>query len=184
MEITIQKAISNDISKLDELNPIGFHNWESEFFDRGMQPSFAYVAVLDEEFTGVEGYISYKLINNGAIHESHRSERTIVLPSMRGKGVFNNLVESCHNESLKHNSICCWGATSALKPFENAGFQAFSNWRAYYFIPIGIDFRKWSPTHLIKAIRLTYQFYKKRNFHDFLKLGSAFSDMIFVYLKN
>lgn len=183
MEITIQKAISKDISKLDKLNPIGYHNWESEFFDSRKQPSFVYVAVLDNEFTGVEGYISYKLIKTGVQHESHRSERTIVLPSMRGKGVFNNLVESCHNESLKSNSICCWGATSALKPFEKAGFQTFSNWRSYYFIPIGIDFRKWSPAHLIKSIRLIYQFYKKRNFQDFLKLGITFSDMLLVHLK-
>jgi GNAT superfamily N-acetyltransferase len=183
MNIEICKVSDSNISELNILNPIGEEIWESEFFDSRKQPSFVFAARNDSRFLGVEGYVSYQLINSKSIFESHRSERTIVLPELRGHGIFNKLIEACHAESMIYNSVCCWGATSALKPFEKAGFQSFTKWRSYYFIPLGLGFKKWGFKHFCKIIIKARLFYKKRNFDDFLKLGSGLADLLIVKKK-
>lgn len=171
MKLEISRANFEDIEKLDQLNPVGLKNWESEFFDSRMPNSFVYVATQEGQFTGVEGYIGYKLCSRGEIIQSHRSERTLLLPSMRGKGVFENLVASCHNESIIHNSICCWGATSALKPFKKAGFIPFEKWRRYYFIPV-VGF-KWR--HLSDLWKEFMVFKRNKSIDNFINLGSTLS---------
>jgi hypothetical protein len=178
--VEIVLAKESNISELNILNPVGDENWKSEFFDFRKQPSFVFAARNGLRFSGVEGYVSYQLINTTILYESHRSERTIVLPELRGQGVFNKLIDACHSESIIHNSICCWGATSVLKPFEKAGFQSFTKWRSYYFIPLGRGFKKWGFKHFFNIINQAKLFYKQRNFDEFLKLGSGLADLLIV----
>lgn len=174
MKLEISRANFEDIEKLDQLNPVGLKNWESEFFDSRMPNSFVYIATQEDKFTGVEGYIGYKLWSRGEIIQSHRSERTLLLPSMRGKGVFEKLVSACHNESILDNSICCWGATSALKPFKKAGFNTFEKWRRYYFIPVeGLN---WS--HFKEIWREFFIFKRNKSIDSFINLGSTLSCFI------
>ena len=177
-ELLFRKAKESDIQKLDELNNIGFENWNSEFFDELMQPSFAFVSEIGGEFTGVEGYIGYKLLRDGKTFQSHRSERTIVHPSMRGRGVFEKLVHECHQESIKTDSVFCWGATSALKPFQRAGFKSFEKWRRYYFIPIRSFNLLSFPKDCITAYRKFKEFKAEKTIDNFIVLGSAVSNLI------
>jgi len=139
--VNIELAEPRDLQALDNLNPVGLTTWQSEFWNKKMQPSFVFTARDFNRITGVEGYIGgYNLIRQGRSFPSHRSERTLVLPEMRGMGVFKKLIDACHNESLNHNSSFCWGATSAVKPFERVGFKGFTKWRKYHFIPLGDTF--------------------------------------------
>lgn len=181
MSIEILKAEYNEIDKLEQLNPVGINNWKSEFFDSKMPNSFVFIASESNHFTSVEGYIGYKLCSGGEIIQSHRSERTLLLPTMRGKGIFEKLVQACHNESNQHGSICCWGATSALKPFKKAGFNTFEKWRKYYFIPTQ-GFRFYQFKELWLDIR---NFKKERSIDNFINLGSTLACLLpcFITLK-
>ena len=134
----IRKAELEDLRALNKLNNIGLSKWKAELWDSRMQPSFGFVSQGESHLNGVECYIGgYQLQHKGSLIMSHRSERTFLLPSTRGKGLFKKLVKACHNQSVAHDSAFCWGATSAIKPFERAGFKGYLKWRKYYFLPTG-----------------------------------------------
>lgn len=177
--VNIELAEPRDLLALDNLNPVGLTTWQSEFWNKKMQPSFVFTARDFNRITGVEGYIGgYNLIRQGRSFPSHRSERTLVLPEMRGMGVFKKLIDACHNESLNHNSSFCWGATSAVKPFERVGFKGFTKWRKYHFIPLGDTFyHSWfkSGSAVFKTL---WRLKQTRSFHDFLDLGGLMAGLI------
>lgn len=125
-----------DVENVDQLNNIGVSNWMREFFSE-LKPNSVLVGCFDnDKIVGCEGYVSYKLCKGGLVVNSHRSERTLVNPEYRGMGIFESLINECDSHALKFDSHFSWGATSALKPFERAGFIANTGFRTYLFIPI------------------------------------------------
>jgi hypothetical protein len=125
-----------DVNKVNLLNDIGDRNWLREFFS-SYKPNSILVGCFDnDKIVGCEGYVSYKLIKDGKIVQTHRSERTLVNPEYRGMGIFESLVHECDLQAVKSQSHFSWGATSALKPFQRAGFNSETGFRTYLFIPI------------------------------------------------
>jgi GNAT superfamily N-acetyltransferase len=174
-----RQAFTDDLTELNKLNPVGEINWKSEFWDSRMPDGIVCVYDYGGELVGVEGYMGgYPLFKNGNIFLSHKSERTLVLPSMRGKGVFVKLVQECHQRALDLDSAFSWGATSAIKPFEKAGFQGFQKWRKYYFV----GFKPWYQSigifKLLDFIKNVYQFSIKRDLNNMMLLGTTVSDFI------
>jgi hypothetical protein len=94
---------------------------------------------------------------------------------MRGKGVFVRLVEECHNNAVAMSSVFCWGATSAIKPFQKAGFRGFDKWRKYYFIGINPWYRTVGVRKFLKLTRVITRFRRQRNLENMLSLGSLLS---------
>lgn len=128
-------AQKSEIQSLNHLNDIGVATWICDFFS-AMKPSYVAVCSDDITFVGSEGYISYFLINNNKLVLTHRSERTIINPNYRGRGLFEKLVKTCDESAINDNSAFSWGATSALKPFKKAGFEGHTEFRNYVFFPI------------------------------------------------
>jgi hypothetical protein len=156
----------NEIPSLNTLNNIGVLNWELDFFDSNRQPSYLFGCLDQDKFIGCEGYISYKLIRNGELILTHQSERTFIDPNYRGKGIFENLIKSCDKLALKDNSLFCWGATSALRPFSRAGFDTHIGFKSYSFFPIKANLlKKIFSLNKIKLLNpfAIYKLYKNRN---------------------
>ena len=125
-----------DIEIVDQLNNIGISNWEREFFSDLKPDSFLVGCFDGDRLIGCEGYISYKLLKDGMEVLTHRSERTLVNQDFRGLGIFEGLIKYCDLNVIQWNSQFSWGATSAIKPFERAGFNSYVGFRNYSFVPI------------------------------------------------
>lgn len=134
--LSYRKLKFDDIDIVDQLNNIGVSNWEREFFSDFKSDSVLIGCFDGEKLIGCEGYISYKLLKNGREVLTHRSERTLVNPDYRGLGIFDRLIKHCDLSVIKLNSQFSWGATSAIKPFERAGFNSYVGFRNYSFVPI------------------------------------------------
>ncbi len=130
------KATIQDIPKLNGLNQIGEFQWRKEFFSVEKPCSLVYFALQDGKAVGVEGFIEFRMNFKGRKLLTHRSERTKVALEHRGKGVFQTLVAYCDAEAIKKGSQMSWGATTALKPLQKAGFEAYTGFRSYIFFPV------------------------------------------------
>ena len=131
-----KKVTEDKIPQINQLNSVGEKKWELEFYYNKKQPSYLFASFDNEKVIGCEGYISYNLLKDGEKILTHRSERTYVDPNYRGKKIFENLIKNCDKSAVKDQSLFCWGATSALKPFAKAGFETYVGFRSYMFFPI------------------------------------------------
>ena len=137
-----RKLLKKEINLVNALNNVGVRNWELEFFNDKKQPSYLFACLDEDRFIGCEGYVSFSLIRDGVKMLTHRSERTFVDPNYRGKGIFENLIECCDKLAVKDNSLFCWGATGALRPFSRAGFDTYTGFRNYIFFPVKVNIIK------------------------------------------
>lgn len=151
-----------DVENVNLLNNVGVANWNREFFSKN-KPNSILIGCFDKDkIVGCEGYVSYQLLKDGKVVQTHRSERTLVNPEYRGMGIFESLVNKCDLEAYKSDSQFSWGATSALKPFQRAGFNADIGFRSYLFIPVKkvwykrvfkiISLLKWFKPVLLKGV--------------------------------
>ena len=132
--LKFKRAQKQDIPVLDEFNTVGESAWLYEFWPDNGQEGILYTALDEaERMVGIEGYVKYPMLSPQGEITTHRSERTLVCPSQRGKGVFASLVEKCDVDALREGSEFCWGSTSALRPFSKAGFTPCTGWRTYLF---------------------------------------------------
>ena len=169
MSLEFVRAVESDIERIDRFNTIGGDRWVSEFWNPNGPSGILYIAV-DREIgvVGVEGYVPYDLIGPHGSVPSHRSERTLVSPSQRGKGVFGDLIEHCDADAEEAGSMFCWGSTSALKPFSKSGFEACTGWREYIFTPN-------SQTFSTRRLRSLFSVDWRRAFRG-LRRGALWSD--------
>jgi len=93
--VVYRLATEDEIADAEAFNPIGEQTWRGEFFSPLKPGSVLAIARSESQVVGTEGYISYPLMADGCSIMTHRSERTLVSPTMRGRGVFNALIESC-----------------------------------------------------------------------------------------
>ena len=125
-----------DLENISSFSHVSVQDYSEEFFSTEMKGSLLAIATVNDTVLGVEGYMAYKVIWGGELHTSHRSERTLVSPELRGKGVFQALVNLCAENSKKINSQLCWGSTPVLSAFKGAGFITFSKYRSYIMLPL------------------------------------------------
>ncbi len=181
--LVYNKLKDSQIEEVNRLNDVGVDEWTTEFFSPHKPNSFVIQCTDTEknEMVGCEGYVDYKLMYNGALVQTHRSERTLVNPNYRGQGMFNKLVEGCDELAIASGSHMSWGATAALKAFERVGFNKFVGFRNYVFFPIrysvgekiGLMF-KWS--ELLNPYRV-WKIRKSGSLKDIRKLIS-FASML------
>lgn len=140
--LVYRKLREDEIEEVNRLNDVGVNEWATEFFSPHKPISFVIQCTDTEknEMVGCEGYVDYKLMYNGELIQSHRSERTLVNPNYRGQGMFNKLIEGCDELAMETHSHMSWGATAALKAFERVGFDKFVGFRNYVFYPIPYSF--------------------------------------------
>ncbi|MHB1135804.1 MAG: GNAT family N-acetyltransferase [Coriobacteriia bacterium] len=96
--------------------------WRWEFAPDGKEP-FAYVVLENEDaIVGLQALIPIKLLSAHGVHETAKSEDTLLDPSVRGKGglalMYELIFERAHERSIE--SI--WGFTEATRVFEKLGF--------------------------------------------------------------
>lgn len=136
--LVYSKLKESEIETVNQLNNVGVKEWTREFFSPHKPNSFVIQCTDTEknEMVGCEGYVDYKLMYNGEMVQTHRSERTLVNPNYRGQGMFNKLIDGCDELAIASGSHMSWGATAALKAFERVGFNKFTGFRNYVFYPI------------------------------------------------
>jgi len=173
-----RKVERKEIPQINALNNIGLRNWELEFFNDKKQPSYLFACLDEGEYIGCEGYVAFELIRDGVKVMTHRSERTLVNPKYRGKGIFENLVKFCDKDALEDNSAFCWGATAALKAFSRAGFDTYTGFRTYVFYPIKSKIIKktlrWDKLKLLNPF-IIYKLYKGRKLKELQSVLSFLS---------
>lgn len=142
--LVYRKLREDEIEAVNRLNDVGINEWTTEFFSPHKPISFVIQCTDTEknEMVGCEGYVDYKLMYNGELIQSHRSERTLVNPNYRGQGMFNKLIDGCDELAMETQSHMSWGATAALKAFERVGFDKFVGFRNYVFYPIRYSLRE------------------------------------------
>ncbi|MCB0696259.1 MAG: hypothetical protein KDC07_02775 [Chitinophagaceae bacterium] len=136
--LVYKKLKEEEVEAVNSLNDVGVETWRNEFFSPYKPVSFVIQCTDTEknEMVGCEGYVDYKLMLNGEMVQTHRSERTLVNPNYRGQGMFNKLIEGCDELAIASHSHMSWGATAALKAFERVGFDKFTGFRNYIFYPV------------------------------------------------
>jgi hypothetical protein len=134
--VSFRRMSQNDISSVSSFTGIAARDYEHEFFSQHNSRSILIGAVADGQIVGLEGYISYDVIARGEKALTHRSERTIVDPALRGRDVFRKMVNECSAIAAGQGSLFCWGSTPVLKAFKAAGFNVFSGYRAYAAIAV------------------------------------------------
>jgi GNAT superfamily N-acetyltransferase len=135
-EVVFRTATEGDIAPVNSFNEVGERKWRHEFFAPEKSGSVLALAVSGDEVIGTEGFISYPVFWRGKPHLSHRSERTLLNPAFRGRGIFDALVSLCASDAVRQGSLCCWGSTGALKAFAAAGFLNFKGHRTYMLVPL------------------------------------------------
>jgi hypothetical protein len=136
MKLNYRLAIEKDLDAVNQFNPNQIPIWRHEFFSK-LKP-LSCLAICEDEgkVVGTEGYVEYRLLENGQPILSHRSERTLVSPDYRGKNLFNGMIDLCTETARAQGSLFCWGATAAQKAFERAGFHYKSGYRTYAILPL------------------------------------------------
>ncbi|MEY3441745.1 MAG: hypothetical protein RLZZ519_26 [Bacteroidota bacterium] len=136
MNPAFRLALENDLATVNAFNPNQLPVWKHEFFSR-LKPQSCLAICEDEgKVVGTEGYVEYRLLQNGQPILSHRSERTLVSPDYRGKNLFQGMIDLCTATAKAQGSLFCWGATAAQKAFERAGFFYKSGYRTYAILPL------------------------------------------------
>ncbi len=72
---------------------------------------------------GTQALIPMIALMNGEKILSAKSEYTLLDPICRGLGVFSNMYSVVFDWAKDNGISCIWGFTSAVKPFQKAGFQ-------------------------------------------------------------
>jgi hypothetical protein len=136
MELQYRLAHESDLLEVNRFNPNQLPVWRHEFFSP-LKP-LGCLAICEDgaKVVGTEGYVEYRLLQNGQPILSHRSERTLVSPEYRGKNLFNGMIDLCTETTKAQGSWFCWGATAAQKAFERAGFFYRSGYRTYAILPL------------------------------------------------
>lgn len=176
--LDFMQATSVQIHQLNTFNAIGANAWAAEFFSPDKPRSMVFQCKDGDRIVGCEGYLDYPLLFRGGLCQTHRSERTLISPTHRGMGIFEDLVLECDYVANKQTSHIVWGATGALKPFARAGFNTFTGFRSYVFVPAqrGVlrRLRKiLGSAGIINPFRL-YSVWKSRNIDDIKKTVSFF----------
>ena len=160
-------AFEKDLPAVNAFNPNQLPVWKHEFFS-GLKPQSCLAICEDgSKVVGTEGYVEYRLLQNGQPILSHRSERTLVSPDYRGKNLFQGMIDLCTATTKAQGSLFCWGATAAQKAFERAGFHYHSGYRTYAILPLSNA--KYVFKHLVrgKAIPLNpLKLYKQLKARD------------------
>jgi hypothetical protein len=167
MSIKFRLALEKDLPPVNAFNPNQLPVWKHEFFSN-LKPQSCLAICEDEgKVVGTEGYVEYRLLQNGQPILSHRSERTLVSPDYRGKNLFQGMIDLCTATTKAQGSLFCWGATAAQKAFERAGFHYHSGYRTYAILPLSNA--KYVFKHLVrgKAIPLNpLKLYKQLKARD------------------
>lgn len=129
-------AKKEDVPAINAFNEVGVDAWVHEFFSPSKPRSYLTMCIDGEKIVGTEGYVDYQLVLDGATRLTHRSERTLVSPDYRGQGIFPKLIARCTAHALLDDSQFCWGATAALKAFQNAGFVTHTGFRTYAMLAL------------------------------------------------
>ena len=89
-----------------------------------MPQHHVYVTAIDEEghIVGSQALMPYVLNINGKEILTGRSERTLLSHSLRGRKYFPVLMNECVKRGNNRGLKFIWGATTAIKPFQETGF--------------------------------------------------------------
>ncbi|HEX2900659.1 MAG TPA: GNAT family N-acetyltransferase [Bacteroidia bacterium] len=129
-------AQEHDLPAVNAFNTNQLPVWRHEFFSASKPLSSLAICEDGGKVVGTEGYVSYRLLQNGEPILSHRSERTLVSPDYRGKNLFQGMIDLCTTTAMAQGSLFCWGATAAQKAFERAGFHYKGGYRTYAVLPL------------------------------------------------
>jgi hypothetical protein len=136
MKLNYEIATLDDLLAVSNFSGLPVSGYKESYFSELMQGSLLSIAKTGAEVVGVEGYVKYDLIINGQLCTSHRSENTLISPSLRGKGAFKLLVDICSENAKLINSQFCWGTTPLAKAFKGAKFEFYKGYRSYVMLPI------------------------------------------------
>jgi N-acetylglutamate synthase-like GNAT family acetyltransferase len=96
--------------------------WRWEFAPDGEEP-FAYVVLEDEgSIVGLQALIPVKLISPQGVHETAKSEDTLLDPTARGKGALTSMFQLIFERARERGIEAIWGFTEATRVFEKLGF--------------------------------------------------------------
>ncbi len=161
------------IPKLDQFNKIGTKNWKKEYFNSAFPDSFLVTARNpDGEIVGTQGFMSFYLNNFGQKALVHKSERTLLSPECRGKGVFKRQVEIGKNHLINQGSLFCFGCSDARKAFSAAGFDVYYPYRFHEIYSISLFWSvikclRYTVGYLVKDLKRLYK--KQLNIDDLYK---------------
>ncbi len=185
-DLVYRKILVEEVDIADKFNTIGINSWMREFFSQLTEPSVLFGCFTNNnKLIGTEGYIGYKLYYGCLEISTHRSERTLVSNNFRGKGIFTQLISNCDEFAISHKSCLVWGATTALKPFMNAGFETYIGFRSYIFLELINPFKAIiksivKPNFPLNPIKL-YKAYKYRNLATIIEIVAFLSTLTSIF---
>jgi hypothetical protein len=151
MKLNYKIATHDDLLAVSKFSGLSVGSYKESYFSELMKGSLLAIAKTGTEVVGVEGYVKYDLIINNQLCTSHRSENTLISPSLRGKGAFKLLVDICSENAKLINSQFCWGTTPLAKAFKGAKFEFYKGYRSYVMIPIN-PLKIFSPRFYLKGL--------------------------------
>jgi GNAT superfamily N-acetyltransferase len=100
--------------------------WRWGFLPHGFSAdTIPFVAVDDNgKIVGTQAFIPIRMIDNGGVFWTVKSEETLVDPEYRGRQLFEKMYGLLLEYLRDHGLHCIWGFTAATKAFIRLGFQA------------------------------------------------------------
>ncbi len=133
-DIDFSEAHRNDASAVDAF--LGFGNpglLVHEYWTHRADQSVFAVGRDDTRIVATEGLIPYELSVRGVPTLTGRSERTLLAPEYRGRGVWKDLMAYAAERGRRKGMSFVWGSTSARAAFEKAGFAFHSGHRLHLY---------------------------------------------------
>jgi GNAT superfamily N-acetyltransferase len=130
--LSIAEAKDADASELARHHSFvdpGYFGWENRTY---LPDKSVYViAREDGRIVGSQELMPYRVDIGGETFLTGRSDRTLVLPHLRGKGVFPRLMERAVALGKGRGMRFVWGSTAATKAFLREGFCSTSGFKGH-----------------------------------------------------
>ncbi len=98
--------------------------WKWDFVLNNYDETPIPYAVVNDggRIVGTQAFIPIRLIDNGGVFWTAKSEETLVDPNYRGKQLFEKMYALLFEYAKDHNLAYIWGFTPAVKAFVRLGF--------------------------------------------------------------
>lgn len=99
--------------------------WNWEFASSNFESAIIPFAVVEDkgEIVGTQALIPIRMIDQGGVFWTAKSEATILDPAYRGKGLFEEMYRLMFEYADTHGLPYIWGFTQAIKPLCGIGFE-------------------------------------------------------------